>query len=117
MVDVGLLQDLVPDGQALGFVAVEQFLGSPVDDQREFPGEVAGVAQPGGQALADERRGEVGGVAEEEDAPGLEAGRQPGPEGVGRAADDLKAVQVAAPGPGPQQLAEGGRGDQAGLYS
>jgi hypothetical protein len=81
----------------------------------ELPGQVVGVAQPGGQALADERRGEVGCVAEQEDPPGAEAGCHLGPEGVGRAADDLQAVQVAAPGPGPQQGAEGGRGDQAGF--
>ena len=55
------------------------------------------------------------GVAEQEDAPGLEAGRQPGPERIGGGADDLQAGQVGAPGPGPQQLAEGGRGDQAGF--
>ena len=47
--------------------------------------------------------------------PAAEAGCHLGAEGVGRGADDLQAVQVAAPGPGPQQLAEGGRGDQAGF--
>jgi hypothetical protein len=58
----------------------------------DLPGEVVGVAQPGRQALADERRGEVGGVAEQERPPGLEAGRERGAEGVAGAADDLQAL-------------------------
>ena len=101
---------------AFGVVAGEQVCpGLAGEHVGELPGEVVGVAQPGGQALADERRGEVGGVAEQEDAPGLEAGRQPGAEGVAGAADDLQAGQVAASGPGPQQRAEGLRGDQVGF--
>src|SRR5208283_2549252 len=88
---------------AFGLVTGEQVLPGPaVEHVRELPGQVVRVAQPGGQALADERRGEVRGVTEQEHAPGLEAGRQPGPEGVGRGADDLQAAQVGAPGPGPQ---------------
>ena len=47
--------------------------------------------------------------------PAAEAGCQLGAEGVGRAADDLQAVQVAAPGPGRSSGAEGGRGDQVGF--
>src|ERR1700749_1055654 len=39
----------------------------------------------------------------------------PGAERVAGAADDFQAVQVAAAGPGLQQRAEGGRGDQAGF--
>jgi hypothetical protein len=99
-----------------GVIAGQQVLpGLAGEHVRDLPGEVVGVAQPGGQALADERRGEVGGIAEQEDAPGLEAGRHPGTEGVGRAADDLHAAQVAAPGPGSEQFAERLRGDQAGF--
>ena len=101
---------------AFGLVAGEQAGAGPAGEHVcEFPGQVVGVAQPGRQALADERRGEVGGVAEQEDAPGLEPGRQPGAEGVTSGADDLQAGQVAAPGPRAQQGAEGGWGDQAGF--
>ena len=101
---------------AFGLVAVQQvLLGLAGEHVGDLPGQVVGVAQPGGQALADERRGEVGGVAEQEDPPGAEAVGQPGPEGVAGAADDLQAGQVTAPGPGPQQGAEGGRGDQVGF--
>ena len=100
----------------LGVVAGEQFFpGLAGEHVGDLPGQVAGVAQPGAQALADERRGEVGGVAEEEGPPGLEPGGQPGAEGVAGAADDLQPGQVVLPGPGPQQPAEGLRGDQAGL--
>ena len=88
---------------AFGLVAGQQVLTGPAGEHvRELPGQVVRVAQPGRQALADERRGEVGGITEQEDAPGLEAGREPGPEGVAGAADDLQAAQVGAPGPGPQ---------------
>jgi len=101
---------------AFGVVAGEQVLaGLPGQHLRDLPGEVAGIPQPGGQALADERRGEVRGIAEQEDAAGLEAGRQPGAEGVAGGADDLQAGQVAAPGPRPQQPAEGVRGGQGGF--
>ena len=66
---------------AFGLVAGQQVRPGPAGEHvGELPGQVVGVAQPGGQALADERRGEVGGVAEQEDPPGPEAGRQPGPE-------------------------------------
>ena len=101
---------------AFAVVAVEQVLPGPAGEHvGELPGQVVGVAQPGRQALADERRGEVGGVTEQEDPPAAEAGCHLGAEGVGRAADDLQAVQVAAPGPRAQQGAEGGRGDQVGF--
>ena len=101
---------------AFAVVGVEQVLPGPAGEHvGELPGQVVGVAQPARQALADERRGEVGGVTQQEDPPAAEAGCHLGAEGVGRAADDLQAVQVAAPGPGPQQLAEGGRGDQVGF--
>src|SRR6185312_469801 len=101
---------------AFGLVTGQQVRPGPAGQHvGELPGQVVGVAQPGGQALADERRGEVGGVAEQEDPPGAEAGRQPGPERVADAADDLQAIQVAAPGPRAQQGAEGGRGDQVGF--
>ena len=83
---------------AFGLITGQQAGPGPAGEHvREFPGQVVGVAQPGGQALADERRGEVGGVAEQEDAAGLEPGRQPGPEGVAGGADDLQAGQVARP--------------------
>ena len=96
---------------AFGLVAGQQAGPGPAGQHvREFPGQVVGVAQPGGQALADERRGEMGGVAEQEDAAGLEAGRQPGPERVAGGADDLQAGQVVASGPGPQQRRRGPRG-------
>ena len=101
---------------AFAVVGVEQAFPGPAGEHvRKLPGQVVGVAQPARQALADERRGEVGGVTEQEDPPATEAGCHLGAEGVGRAAKDLQAVQVAAPGPGLQQLPEGGRGDQAGL--
>ena len=93
---------------AFAVVGVEQVFPGPAGEHvGELPGQVVGVAQPARQALADERRGEVGGVAEQEDPPAAEAGCHLGAEGVGRAADDLQAVQVAAPGPG---LAAAGRG-------
>ena len=44
-----------------------------MDDARELPGEVVGITQAGAHALADERRGQVGGVAEEEHAPAAPA--------------------------------------------
>src|ERR1019366_9250760 len=101
---------------AFGLVAGQQAGPGPAGEHvRELPGQVVGVPQPGGQALADERRGEVGGIPQQENPPGLEAGRQPGPEGVAGGADDLQAGQVVASGPGPQQLAEGLGGDQAGF--
>ena len=56
---------------------------------------------------------EVGGVAEEEYPPGLEARCQPGPEGVGGGTGDLQAVQVPAPGPGFQEPAQGVGGGHA----
>jgi hypothetical protein len=99
---------------AFAVVAGEQVLPRlPGEHVGDLPGEVVGVAQPGRQALADERRGEVGGIAEEKDAPGLEAGGDPGAEGVAGTADDFQAGQVAATGPGPQQPGEGVRRDQA----
>ena len=82
---------------------------------RDLPCEVVGVAQPGGQALADERRGQVGGVTEQEDPPGPEAGGQSRPEDIGGAAGNLQAVQVRLPGPWLQKAAERGRGEQGGL--
>ena len=101
---------------AFGVVRGEQTGPGPAGKHvGELPGEVVGVAQPGGQALADERRSEMGGVAEQEGAPVLEAGRQPGAEGVAGAPGDLQAGQVVAAGPGPEQRAEGGGGTQRGF--
>ena len=51
------------------------FAGQASGHIRDLPGQVVGVPQPRRQALADERRGQVGGVAEEEHPPGPEAGR------------------------------------------
>src|ERR1700740_3726739 len=69
MVDVGLLQHLTPDGQALGFVGVQQCLGSSVYDQRQFPGEVVGVLDASVHALSADRAVNVGGIAGEEGVP------------------------------------------------
>ena len=106
-------------GQIIALVVADSFeqvfRGAAGEHVRELPGQVVGVAQPGGQALADERRGQVRGVAQQEYPVGPEPGREPGPEGVTGAADDFHAVQVVAAGPGPQQPAQGGRGDQAGF--
>jgi hypothetical protein len=89
----GLLDHGAGVRAALGVVGREQVLaGLAGEHVRDLPGEVVGVAQPGRQALADERRGEVGGVAEQERPPGLEAAREPGAEGVAGAADDLQAL-------------------------
>jgi len=82
---------------------------------RELPGEVVGVAQPGPEALADERRSEVGRVAEQEDTPGPEAGRQPGAEGVPGGAGVVWGGQVIASGSGPQPPDGSRRGGQAGF--
>ena len=65
---------------AFGVVGGEQVCPGPAGEHvGELPGQVVGVAQPGRQALADERRGEVGGVAEQEDrarpGSGTPAGR------------------------------------------
>ena len=69
-------------------------------DVGDLPGEVVGVAEPGRQSLADEGWGEMGGVAEEEHPPDLDLGRQPRPEGVHGAANNVEPLEVAAPGPG-----------------
>ena len=67
---------------AFAVVGVEQVFPGPAGEHvGELPGQVVGVAQPARQALADERRGEVGGVAEQEDPPGCGSGM---PSGRGR---------------------------------
>src|SRR6266545_247742 len=96
-------------GMAFGVVSVEQVGGGAAgQDVGDLPGEVVGVAQPGGQALADERWRQVGRVAEQEGSPDLEAGSESGPEGVDRAAGDLQPGEVGPAGPGLEQPAEGG---------
>lgn len=72
---------------ALTLVGLQNsLLSALLEDAGELPGEVVGVPQPGTQSLADERRGEVGGVAEEEDPSAAPAVGEARPEGVhGRA--------------------------------
>ena len=70
---VGGFDEAAGEGDAFGFVGVEQFCGGAVvEDVGQFPGEIHGVADAGVHALAADGAVDVGGVAEEEHAAFVE---------------------------------------------
>ncbi len=89
---------------ALGLVRVQHLLGqAAVEHPGQLPGEVGRIPHAAAQSLPDERRGEVGGVAEQEHPPVAPAVGQAGPEGV--------FGQPHQPQPADRDVA-GPRGDQ-----
>ena len=83
-------------------VGVEEVVaGLPSQREVELPGEVCGIADPGAEALAHERRHEVGGVAGQEHTTVAHRLCQQGAELVDRIAGELRVVRAE---PGGQQL-------------
>ena len=80
----------------------------PVEDAGEFPGQVHRVTQPRAHALADERRGEVGGVAEQEDVVAPPAVGDLRPEGVLGDAEQVELVVGRPRGPRRDERFESG---------
>ncbi len=96
-------------GSALALVGVEEGFGTlPCEDACQLPGEVVGVAQACAEALADEGRGEVGCVSEEEDAVLPPAVGDLCAEGVPREADHLELFLGDRPRPWRQKPQEAG---------
>ena len=80
---------------ALFLVGVEEpLVGVALHDQCELPGEVGRVADAGAHALSDERRGQVGGVAEQEHPAVAPAVGDDAPEGVGGLPQEGQLVDV-----------------------
>ena len=91
-------------GFALGLVGVQRVLAEvAADDAGEFPRQVVGVAQPGAQALPDERGGQVRGVAEQEHPAGAPPVGELGAEGVLGDPHEAQLRRVEVVRPGPQQ--------------
>ena len=81
-------------------VGVREVVGQAAgQDGGQFPGEVGRVAQSGAHALSDERRGEVRGVAEQEDPPVAPAVGDLGAEGVLGHPHDVQLVERYRLGP------------------
>src|SRR5690606_29592929 len=73
----GGVEDPGGQGAAFGGVGVEQAgVGAAVDDEREFPGEVLGVADAGVHALSADGAVDVGGAAGQQDAAAAVVGGQ-----------------------------------------
>jgi hypothetical protein len=76
---------------AFGLIAVQHPVGpAAIEHARELPGQVHRVSHPGPHALADERRGQVRGITEQEDPPVAPAVGELGAEGVLGDPDDLQ---------------------------
>ncbi len=85
---------------SLLLVGVEDVGGQVArEDAGQLPRQVHRVAQAGAHALADERRGEVGGVAEQEDAAAPPAVGELGAEGVLGDADQFESSSATRADP------------------
>lgn len=89
---------------AFSLVGDEYPLGQvPGEDSGELPGEVGRVAQSGAHALADERRCEVGGIAEQEDPARAPAVGELRAEGVIGDPDQFEFLDRNGAGPRADQ--------------
>ena len=86
-------------------VGVQQpVVGVAPHDEGELPGQVGRVADAGAHALSDERRGQVGRVAEQEQPPVAPAVGDGTPEGVGGLPQEGQLVHIHPGQPRPDQL-------------